>query len=75
MLKDRTRDKTVKPSLYLSNAGVGGTKGVMDNYREKLHAAHSRPMREATKGLVGFDANGNITLRVDPAKVKESPRA
>lgn len=75
MLKDRSHDKTVRPSLYMSNAGVGGTKGVADNYREKLHAAHSRPMRAATNGLVGFDTNGEIVLAVDPKKYAEVGRA
>lgn len=71
MLKDRSHDKPVHRSLYMSSAGTGGTKGVADNYRVKLHAAHSRPLRAATNGLVGFDAQGNIVLSVDPAKVRE----
>lgn len=72
MLKDRSHDKTVHRSLYASSsAGAGGTKGVADNYREKLHAAHSRPMLAATNGLVGFDAQGEIVLAVDPAKYRE----
>lgn len=69
MLKDRSHDKTVHRSLYAtSSAGKGGTLDIGERYTEKLHACHSRPMRAATNGLVGFDADGEIRLAVDPSK-------
>lgn len=69
MRRERNRyDRTLGRADYQSDGiGINDVDAMGDRRVERIH---QRLIHEATRGLVAFDASGDIRLAVDPATVR-----